>query len=390
MKREGSPARSFVLLLGVVSLLGDMTYEGGWSIVGPYMATLGASAAIVGIASGFGELVGYVVRLGSGITVDRTRGYWPIAIFGYVVNVLSVPALALAGSWPVATALVVAERFGKGVRVPPRDAMLASAASRVGAGWAFGVHEAMDQTGALLGPLAVALILFIGGTYQVAFAALAVPALASLVVLGLARRRFPHPERTGEEQRGAVTDRRGFVLYTLFASLTVAGFAHFPIISYHITVQKILSEPLVPLFFAIATGVSAVAALVAGLAFDRVGLASVLFVPVVTAIVPFLVFGDSPVALAVGMVLWGVVLGAQESTVRAAVAHLVAPGARATAYGIFNTAYGVAWFIGSAALGVAYDRSIPAVIAISVGTQVLALAAAVPVFASRGRARARR
>ena len=390
MKREGSPARSFVLLLGVVSLLGDMTYEGGWSIVGPYMATLGASAAIVGIASGFGELVGYVVRLGSGITVDRTRGYWPIAIFGYVVNVLSVPALALAGSWPVATALVVAERFGKGVRVPPRDAMLASAASRVGAGWAFGVHEAMDQTGALLGPLAVALILFIGGTYQVAFAALAVPALASLVVLGLARRRFPHPERTGEEQRGAVTDRRGFVLYTLFASLTVAGFAHFPIISYHITVQKILSEPLVPLFFAIATGVSAVAALVAGLAFDRVGLASVLFVPVVTAIVPFLVFGDSPVALAVGMVLWGVVLGAQESTVRAAVAHLVAPGARATAYGIFNTAYGVAWFIGSAALGVAYDRSIPAVIAISVGTQVLALAAAVPVFASRGRARAQR
>jgi len=390
VKREGSPARSFVLLLGVVSLLGDMTYEGGWSIVGPYMATLGASAAIVGIASGFGELVGYVVRLGSGITVDRTRGYWPIAIFGYVVNVLSVPALALAGSWPVATALVVAERFGKGVRVPPRDAMLASAASRVGAGWAFGVHEAMDQTGALLGPLAVALILFIGGTYQVAFAALAVPALASLVVLGLARRRFPHPERTGEEQRGAVTDRRGFVLYTLFASLTVAGFAHFSIISYHITVQKILSEPLVPLFFAIATGVSAVAALVAGLAFDRVGLASVLFVPVVTAIVPFLVFGDSPVALAVGMVLWGVVLGAQESTVRAAVAHLVAPGARATAYGIFNTAYGVAWFIGSAALGVAYDRSIPAVIAISVGTQVLALAAAVPVFASRGRARARR
>ena len=390
MRREGSPARSFVLLLGVVSLLGDMTYEGGWSIVGPYMATLGASAAIVGIASGFGELVGYVVRLGSGITVDRTRGYWPVAIFGYVVNVLSVPALALAGSWPVATALVVAERFGKGVRVPPRDAMLASAASRLGAGWAFGVHEAMDQTGALLGPLAVALILFIGGTYQVAFAALAVPALASLAVLGLARRRFPHPERTGAEQRGAVTDRRGFILYTLFASLTVAGFAHFSIISYHITVQRILSEPLVPLFFAIATGVSAVAALVAGLAFDRVGLASVLFVPIVTAVVPFLVFGDSPVGLAVGMVLWGVVLGAQESTVRAAVAHLVAPGARATAYGIFNTAYGVAWFLGSAALGLAYDRSIPAVIAISVGTQVLALAAAVPVFASRRRAGPRR
>jgi len=383
VKTERASARSFVLLLGVVSLFGDMTYEGGWSIVGPYMATLGASAAVVGIASGFGELVGYVVRLASGVTVDRTRGYWPIAIFGYVVNMLSVPALALAGSWPVATALVVAERFGKGVRVPPRDAMLASAATRLGAGWAFGVHEAMDQTGALLGPLAVALILFIGGTYQVAFAVLAVPALASLAVLSIARRRFPHPERTGEEQRGAVTDRRGFILYTIFASLTVAGFAHFSLISYHITVQRLLSEPLVPLFFAFATGVSAVAALLAGLAFDRVGLASVLFVPVVTAITPFLVFGTSPLALGAGLVLWGIVLGAQESTVRAAVAHLVAPGSRATAYGIFNTAYGVAWFIGSAALGIAYDRSIPTVIAIAVGTQVLALAAAIPVFASR-------
>ena len=383
MKAGRASARSFVLLLGVVSLLGDMTYEGGWSIVGPYMATLGASAAVVGIASGFGELVGYAVRLLSGVTVDRTRGYWPIAIFGYVVNMLAVPALALAGSWPVATALVIAERFGKGVRVPPRDAMLASAASRLGAGWAFGVHEAMDQTGALLGPLAVALVLFIGGTYQVAFAVLAVPAFASLAVLSIARRRFPHPERTGEEQRGAVTDRRGFILYTIFASLTVAGFAHFSLISYHITVQRLLSEPLVPLFFAIATGVSAIAALLAGLAFDRVGLASVLFVPVVTAITPFLVFASSPLALGAGLVLWGIVLGAQESTVRAAVAHLVAPGSRATAYGIFNTAYGVAWFIGSAALGVAYDRSIPAVIAISVGTQVLALAAAIPVFASR-------
>jgi MFS family permease len=383
VKAGRASARSFVLLLGVVSLLGDMTYEGGWSIVGPYMATLGASAAVVGIASGFGELVGYAVRLLSGVTVDRTRGYWPIAIFGYVVNMLAVPALALAGSWPVATALVIAERFGKGVRVPPRDAMLASAASRLGAGWAFGVHEAMDQTGALLGPLAVALVLFIGGTYQVAFAVLAVPAFASLAVLSIARRRFPHPERTGEEQRGAVTDRRGFILYTIFASLTVAGFAHFSLISYHITVQRLLSEPLVPLFFAIATGVSAIAALLAGLAFDRVGLASVLFVPVVTAITPFLVFASSPLALGAGLVLWGIVLGAQESTVRAAVAHLVAPGSRATAYGIFNTAYGVAWFIGSAALGVAYDRSIPAVIAISVGTQVLALAAAIPVFASR-------
>ena len=387
MKAERASARSFVLLLGVVSLFGDMTYEGGWSIVGPYMATLGASAAVVGIASGFGELVGYVVRLASGVTVDRTRGYWPIAIFGYVVNMLAVPALALAGSWPVATALVVAERFGKGVRVPPRDAMLASAASRVGAGWAFGVHEAMDQTGALLGPLAVSLILFIGGTYQIAFAVLAIPAFASLAILAVARRRYPHPERTGEEKRGAVTDRRGFILYTIFAALTVAGFAHFSLISYHITVQRILSEPLVPLFFAIATGVSAVAALVAGLAFDRVGLASVLFVPIVTAIVPFFVFGDTPLALVTGLVLWGIVLGAQESTVRAAVAHLVAPGARGTAYGIFNTAYGVAWFLGSSALGIAYDRSIPAVIAISVGTQVLALAAAIPVFASRTRRR---
>ncbi len=374
-----SAARSFVILLGFVSLLGDMTYEGGWSIVGPYLATLGANATIVGVASGAGELVGYVVRLGSGYAVDRLRGYWPVTFAGYTVNLISVPALALAGSWPVAAALVVTERFGKGIRTPPRDAMLAAASSRLGAGWAFGLHEAMDQIGGLLGPLAVSLILFLGGTYRSAFALLAFPALASLVALTVARRRYPHPERS-EEHSSAVTDRRALTFYAIFAALTVAGFAHFSLISYHATVRHVLSEPVVPLFFAIATGVSVAAALGGGLLFDRVGLRSVLAVPIVTALTPFLIFSDTPATLAAGLVLWGLVLGAQGSTVRAAVAHMVAPRSRGTAYGIFNTVYGLAWFAGSSALGIAYDRSIPLVIAIILATQAAAVVAAVPVM----------
>ncbi len=376
---ERRSARAFVVLLGIVALFADMAYEGGWSIIGPYLALLGASGTVVGLASGFGELIGYVVRLASGYTVDRTRGYWPITFVGYAINLVSVPALALAGSWPVAAGLVVAERFGRGVRMPPRDAMLADAGHKLGTGWAFGFHEAMDQTGALLGPLAVALVLFLGFSHQTAFALLALPAAASLVALAVARRRYPHPERA-REAGGVLTQRRTFVLYATFAALSVAGFAHFSLISYHATVRAVLAEPLVPLFFAIATGVSAVAALGAGVAFDRVGLRSLLLVPLLTGVMPFLVFSESAGLLGVGLVLWGIVLGAQESTIRAAVARLVAPESRATAYGIFNAVYGVGWFLGSAALGAAYDRAIPLVIGIVLVTQAAAVVAAVPVM----------
>ena len=158
-------ALKFVVLLGVVSLFADMTYEGARSITGPYLAILGASATAVGIVAGFGELIGYALRLVSGYISDRTGKYWTVTLFGYFINLLAVPLLALAGSWEVAAFLMITERMGKAIRNPSRDAMLSHATQSIGRGWGFGLHEAMDQIGAILGPLIVATVLYLNGGF---------------------------------------------------------------------------------------------------------------------------------------------------------------------------------------------------------------------------------
>ena len=180
-------AMRFVLLLGVVSLLADVTYEAARSISGPFLAVLGASAALVGLVAGLGELIGYGLRVVSGILSDRTGRYWTMTLLGYAVNLLAVPALALAGRWEVAAVLLIAERFGKSIRTPARDAMLSHAAADVGRGWAFGINEAMDQIGAVLGPLLMAAVLAWKNDYRDGFAILLIPSLLALSVLVIAR-----------------------------------------------------------------------------------------------------------------------------------------------------------------------------------------------------------
>lgn len=365
-------ARTFVILLGVVSLFGDTTYEGARSILGPYLASLGASAAVVGGATGLGELAGYLIRLPSGTLADRTRRYWPLTILGYLVNLLSIPPLALVTSWQPAVGLAVVERFGRGIRAPARDALLATAAAKVGAGWAFGVHEAMDQIGAVLGPLLVSAILFLGFAHRDAFAFLGVPALLALAALFLARSRFSAPvEATGRAGRGTSPAR--LFAYALFAALAIGGFAQFPLIAYHLAVRHVVDDPIVPLLFAFGTLVSSGAALGAGLLFDRVGLRAVAAVPILTLAATPLVFGESVVSVAAGLGLWGVTLGASESTIRAGVAQLVPAGSRGTAYGTFNAIYGTALFLGGLALGAAYDRGPGTAVALAVALELAAL-----------------
>jgi hypothetical protein len=159
-RRARRTALRFVVLIGILSFFADFTYEGSRSIIGPYLATLQATGTIVGVVTGLGELLGYSLRLVSGRWADATGRYWPITIFGYVVQMAAVPALALTGSWPAAAALIILERVGKAIRNPPRDVMLSHAGKQVGGyGWAFGLHEALDQFGAMFGPLAVAAVL---------------------------------------------------------------------------------------------------------------------------------------------------------------------------------------------------------------------------------------
>ncbi len=370
-------ALRFVVLLGFVSLLADVTYEGARSLTGPFLATLGASGLAVGLVSGLGELIGYTLRLASGIVADRTRQYWGLTFLGYAVNLVAVPLLGLAGRWEVAAALIVAERTGKAIRSPARDAMLSHAVHRVGVGWGFGLHEAMDQIGAVLGPLAVATALALGRGYRGAFGMLLVPALMALGVLATAWRLNPRPrDFETETESHPIPGRplpRVFWIYLAAASAIAAGFADFPLIAYHLQRGRVIPPESIPLLYAMAMGVDAVAALVFGRMFDRWGLRVLVLAAVLTAPFSLLAFGGGAAGAIAGMVLWAVGMGAQESILRAAVAKMVPPDRRGTAYGLFNAGIGLAWFLGSALMGWLYDTSLAGLIAFSASAQFLSI-----------------
>lgn len=365
-------------LLGVVSLFADMTYEGARGVIGPFLAVLGASATVVGVVAGLGELVGYTIRLLSGYLGDRTGRYWAVTLWGYAINLLAVPALALTGRWETAAGLIVAERLGKAIRVPPRDVLLSHAAAEVGRGRAFGLHEALDQIGAVTGPLLVAGVLYAHGGYRRGFALLLVPAGLALAVLVAARLRYPEPHRF-EPTRGPA-DLGGFPraywIYLAGVAFLAAGYADFPLIAFHLKKAAVVSDSTIPLLYALAMGVDGVAALVLGRWFDARGLGILTAVPLLSCLFAPLVFSTSLPLAVVGTALWGVGMGAQESIVRAAIAAMIPARRRGTAYGLFNAVYGVVWFAGSAAMGVLYDASIGALVLFS----VLAQLAAVPIL----------
>lgn len=363
----------FVILLGAVSLFADMTYEGSRSILGPYFVSLGASAAIVGTVAGAGELAGFGLRLASGYLADRTRAYWLLTIIGYVVNLLAVPLLALAGRWEVAAALVILERTGKSIRTPARDVMLSHATHEVGRGWGFGLHEALDQIGAVLGPLIAAGILAATGNFRTAFLSLAVPAGMAIATLLTARAQYPAPRDL--EPKAAGFDTHGwswtFWAYMGAAALLAAGFVDFPLVSYHLERQRILRTEYIPVLYSAAMAVEAGAALLFGRLFDRRGFTA-LPVAIVIAVgaLPLLFFGNAWGALA-GMACWGIGMGAQGATLRAGIATLTAPDRRGAAYGLFNTAFGVAWFAGSALMGKLYEVSVVGLVVFGVAAQAL-------------------
>jgi len=377
--RDRSTALRFVVLIGILSFFADFTYEGSRSIVGPFLATLQANAFTVGVVAGLGELLGYGLRLVSGRLADRTRRFWPITIAGYVVQMSSVPLLALAGNWPVAAALIVLERVGKATRNPPRDVMLSHAASQVGGfGWAFGLHEALDQLGALFGPLAVAGVLLLRGDYRVAFAALALPAVINLGLVLAARLLYPTPEKM-EAPLVAETATRlppVFWIYLAGAVLVAAGFADFPLIAYHFAKGSSVSVRFVPVFYAVAMGLSGTGSLLSGRLFDRFGFVVLIALTICTTLFAPLAFLGGFWGALVGMALWGIGMGVHESIIPAAVAPMVAADRRASAYGLFTAGYGIFWFLGSAALGFLYGVSVPALIVTSMILQL----SAVPFF----------
>ncbi len=369
----------FVLTIGVVNLFADLTYEGARSITGPFLGSLGASATAIGIVVGLGELLGYSLRSVSGFVADKTHKYWLVAFIGYIINMLAVPALALAGDWPLAAVLIIAERTGRAIRRPSVEAMISYAGKEIGHGWVFGLNEALDQGGATVGPLIVALVLYLKGGYRYGFAVLLLSAILCLGTLVVARILYPRPHEL-DSKSADLLESKGFPsaywLYVAAGAFIAAGFADFALISFHFQKSANVSQNFIPVFYSAAMGVGAIGSLVFGRLLDRIGFSVLILVFFLSALFPPFVFLGSAGFAFFGMVLWGIGMGAQDSLLKAVLTKVVSAGKRSTAFGLFDTAFGIAWFLGSATLGFLYDKSIASLITVSVVLQLFAL----PVF----------
>ena len=374
-------AYRLIILFGIIAMFGDIVYEGGRSVSGPFLFTLGASAFMVAFIAGFGEFLGYAIRIATGYLADRSRQYWAFVIAGYLM-IGAIPLLVLAGSWEIAALLLITERIGKAIRSPAKDAMLSHVTSAVGRGWGFGLHEALDQVGAIAGPVLFVLALAAGGTYRGGFALLAIPFAILVLVLIVAWRSMPDPAGFEEEvhrvlpEPGPGSGRRQLWLYAAFTALTMAGFIVFPLLAYHFKAFSIVPDAEIPALYAIAMAVDALVALVTGKAYDRYGVIVLVLMPVLGLLVPLVAFSHSYAAAVAGSVLWGASMGMQEAILRAAVADFTPPGGRGFAYGVFNTIYGGAWFAGSVVVGALYTINI----LYAAGFMVLMQCAALPVL----------
>jgi len=373
-------ARNFVVLMGVVALFGDMTYEGGRGLVGPYLALLGASAATVGFAAGLGEFLGYGLRLVTGWLGDKTRAYWPLVIGGYALNFVAVPGLALVGSWQAAVVLLLLERVGKAIRSPARSTLVSYAASEAGVGKSFGIDEALDQIGAVSGPLLTALAIWVvrgesvSTQYRVAFAVLLLPVGLNLACVLRARAKFPNPE-TLERDGNALQPRLGglFRWYVAASMLMALGFSDWALVAFHASRAGLFDAASLPLLYAGAMAVDALGALAFGSLFDRYGLLVLAGTTVASAAFAPLVFlWPSASLLVAGAGFWALGMGAQDSILKAAIAKLVPKAERGRAYGVFFALFGLAWWLGSTTMGWLYERSMLALVLFSVLTQLAA------------------
>jgi MFS family permease len=389
-----SPWRT-VVGFGVVSLAADMVYEGARSVTGPLLASLGASAVLVGLVSGAGEATALLMRLVFGSWADRSGRYWTLTFVGYGLTAVCVPALAitpfLAGAGlALACVLILGERLGKAVRSPAKTALLAHVAAAVGLGRGFGVHQALDQIGAVAGPLLVAAVAAAAGTIWPAMAVLIIPGAVAMLLLLRIWRSMGNPITADEDT--ATTDAktplerpesllsrlhgrlpREFWLFAAAAATASGGLVTFAVISYHLTQDHVVAVAIVPLIYAAAMAAEAFAALGSGWLFDRTRGRVLVALPLLISAVPVLAFAASPLIAIVGAVLWGAAGGVLDSTVKALVADLVPASRRATAYGVFAAVQGAAAIVGGVMAGALYERSLPILIAAVVVTQIIAM-----------------
>jgi MFS family permease len=358
----------FILCFGLVSLFADMTYEGAHGSIGPMLDDLGASVAAVAVISGLGEMVGASLRFFSGRLADRTHAYWTLAIAGYALNVLAIPALAFVHTWQAAAILVTIERTGKAIRGPARDLLLSEATGKVGHGFGFGVHAVMDQTGACAGPLLMGILAARYGRVGPAFAWLAIPAVLALLAIIAA-----HAVRPIQVQPKVVKTTHlpsVFWPYITGAGLLACGFLDFPVLGAHFEKTRLFAPSTIPLLYSGAMAVNGLMAFVFGRLFDKYG---IVVLPAGIAIsvlaLPLGLFGGQ-VGATIAVACWATGLGVQDASLRAGIAQVVSMNKRGTAFGTFNGVYGVMWFIGSSIMGALYAVSLTALVAFGVISQL--------------------
>jgi len=377
------PVMAFVILMGIVSMFSDMTHEGARSIYGSFLGLLGASGAVVGFVTGLGEMIGYSLRLITGYIADRSKKYWTITFVGYAVNLLAIPLLALVpkNGWILACVLIIAERIGKAVRQPSKNTLVSFAAKQIGEGKTFAIQEFLDQIGAFLGPVLLFVVLYVkqGSEYSgyiLCFLLLGIPALITLSLLVVASKTFPHPEHfdLSEGHHETKKYRRSFVWYMIAISFLAMGFVDFPLITLHIARSSYVSAKCLPLIYALAMLVDALAALLFGWLYDRMGMKVLVISSAISAGFSFFIFGMNSIgATIVGVILWGVGMGAQETVLKSAITTMVSVNSRGKAFGLFATVFGIFWFVGSWLMGLLYDVSPTYLVFFSVAAQILAV-----------------
>jgi MFS family permease len=359
--------------MGAVSLFADATYEGAYSILGPYLKELGAEAWQVGIIAGIGEMFAASLRFFSGRLADRTKAYWTIAIAGYALNLLVVPMLAFAGSWQAAAVLVAIERTGKALRGPARDVLLSQATGKIGHGWGFGVHAAMDQTGAVAGPLLMVVTVARLHNFAPAFLRLGVPALLAFVAM-IAAYMVDPAKGTPPARKETKVLPRVFWMYVVAAGVLACGFVDFPLLAFHLQATGLETDGQIPLLYAGAMGVTGATALLFGKLFDRHGIVVLVVGTLISALSLPLGFLGGSIAAIVAVCCWAIGLGAQDASLRAGIAQVVSMNKRGSAFGAFNGIFGVMWFVGSSVMGLLYDYSILGLVAFGMAAQLAAAA----------------
>lgn len=384
------PAVTVIILFGIISLFGDMVYESARSANGQYLNLLSFSAAQVGLVYGIGEFIGYFLRLIAGVLSDRSGHHWRYIFLGYGLLAV-VPLIGLSRQWPVLVTLILMERIGKALRSPAKDTVVSGVAEhQVGLGWAFGLQEALDQVGALSGPLIFTAVFYLSGRqtltqYQLGYQLLAIPFGILMLVLVLAYRKI---KREGllpaVAPRGYTRERlsRLFWYYLAFVFFTSLGLVNFSLIGYHLKAHQLLNDGQITLLYAAAMGADAVAALAVGKGYDWLkdktglktgGILSLMFIPLLTALLPLLTLTKSVGLIIGGMMIFGVVMGGHETIIRSAIADITPFHKRGTGYGVFHAGYGVALLIGASLMGLLYDKDLIGLIAgFSLIAQVIA------------------